>query len=261
VSPPANEDEWDEEAWEDDTSAEEAPGAGAPAAWRTPAQAPRAGGMSLGFLAMLPLFAVYEGGPTAELALFRLLAPLGSWADSARWLALLLAAAAAATVCYRRRLALVPGIVRVVGEGLLVAALLGPALTGLFMLLGETPPGSGGPADATPSLGRGALVFGGAAYEELLFRVLLFGLLFLVAGHVARFLGLGRRGARLASEVGANLGSAIAFAAFHLAAFTHWLGVGGERFDAEVFTWRLLAGILLALVFRWRGAGVAAWAH
>ena len=57
------------------------------------------------------------------------------------------------------------------------------------------------------------------------------------------------------------LGSATLFAAAHLAAYTAWLGPGGEPYDASVFTWRLLAGILLGLVFRWRGPGVAAWTH
>ena len=36
---------------------------------------------------------------------------------------------------------------------------------------------------------------------------------------------------------------------------------GGEVFSAPVFTWRLAAGILLGLLFRWRGIGAAAWAH
>ena len=59
----------------------------------------------------------------------------------------------------------------------------------------------------------------------------------------------------------AALGSAAFFAAFHLAPFVGWLGRGGESFDAAVFSYRFLAGLLLALVFRWRGPGVAAWTH
>ncbi len=55
--------------------------------------------------------------------------------------------------------------------------------------------------------------------------------------------------------------SATVFAASHLGVFTQVLGPGGEPFRAGVFTWRLLAGILLGTLFRWRGPGVAAWAH
>ena len=63
------------------------------------------------------------------------------------------------------------------------------------------------------------------------------------------------------AELWGLLGSSALFACAHLAAFTAWLGPGGESYNGSVFTWRLLAGILLGLVFRWRGPGVAAWAH
>ena len=51
------------------------------------------------------------------------------------------------------------------------------------------------------------------------------------------------------------------FAAFHLDVVTRLLGVGGEDFDRGLFLWRLLAGLSLAALFRWRGLAVAAWAH
>ena len=57
------------------------------------------------------------------------------------------------------------------------------------------------------------------------------------------------------------LGSSLAFAAFHLEACVAWLGVGGDPFEPAIFTYRVLAGMLLGLLFRWRGPGVAAWAH
>jgi hypothetical protein len=63
----------------------------------------------------------------------------------------------------------------------------------------------------------------------------------------------GPRGARLAAELFALLGSSLFFGLFHLEYFTGWIGAGGEPFDAGIFTWRVLAGILLAILFRLRG--------
>ena len=112
-----------------------------------------------------------------------------------------------------------------------------------------------------PGLQRTALVFGGAAYEELVFRLGLYSAAFLLARRTASFFGLPLRGARLCAEGAAVLVSSLAFAAFHLEGALRWLGQGGEPFDAGLFLWRALAGALLALLFRWRGFGVAGWAH
>ena len=67
--------------------------------------------------------------------------------------------------------------------------------------------------------------------------------------------------ARWGAELVGLLGSSVAFAAFHLEVAVAWLGVGGEEFHPAVFTYRVLAGVLLGLLFRWRGPGTAAWAH
>lgn len=231
--------------------------------------------LSLGFLAMLPLLVAYELalGETdprlrnaSELLLFRVLAPLGEHGGTARWLLLALASACALGVCFRRRAALVPGIFRVFLEGVAGALLLGPALAlGVHVLGVPLEGGVVGPlpagVQASPHLARAAQLLGGAAYEELAFRVLTYALLFLVVQRASAFLGLAREGSRLAGELAGVLGSALLFAAFHLEAFTIWIAHGGEAFSAAVFTWRVLAGILLALLFRWRGPGVAAWTH
>ena len=55
--------------------------------------------------------------------------------------------------------------------------------------------------------------------------------------------------------------SSVAFAALHFRAYTGWLWDGGLDFDPASFTWLFLAGILLGVLFRWRGPGVAAWSH
>ena len=93
----------------------------------------RFGGLSLGFVAVLPMLVAYElalqrhGGGwrnTSELLLFRVFGPLGEHAHLARWIAILGVTVAALVVCYRRRLALVPGVLRVIAEGGIGALLL-----------------------------------------------------------------------------------------------------------------------------------------
>lgn len=229
--------------------------------------------LALGFLAMVPLFLVYELAlvatksserNTSELVLFRLFAPFGEQADLARRLALAAAAAYALVVCLRRHWALVPRIARVAGEGAIGAIAIGPALIGLIHLLGDSLPPlvlSTGPETSAPSLAQAAFVFGAGAYEELVFRVGVYSALFVCFVRVGRFLGLHRGPAHVVGEAAGLLGSAALFSAFHLAVFVAWLGPGGEEFDLSIFTYRALAGMLLAILFRWRGPGVAAWTH
>ncbi len=101
----------------------------------------------------------------------------------------------------------------------------------------------------------------GAAWEELVFRIFAYGLLFLAARRLALFAGQGERAARWTAEGVGLIGSAALFAAFHLDLFSSWLGSGGEEFRAAAFTFRFFAGILLGALFRWRGPGVSAWSH
>lgn len=236
---------------------------------------PHQASLSLGLLAMAPLLLAYELslGETdprlrnaSELLLFRVLVPLGAAADPARWALLGLAFAGALWVCFQRRVALFPGLLRVFVEGAVGALLLGPALAlgvhllGVPLEGGEIGPLPVGVASAPP-LARGAQLLGGAAYEEIAFRVLAYALCFLIVRRATTFLGLLPEASRLAAELAGILGSAFLFAAFHLSALTSWISPGGEAFAGPVFTWRVLAGILLALLFRWRGPGVAAWTH
>jgi len=229
--------------------------------------------LALGFLAMVPLFLVYElaliatrSGErnTSELVLFRLFAPFGEWADSARRVALAAAAACALVVCLRRHLALGPRIARIAIEGAIGAIAIGPALIALIHLLGDSLPPlvlAGGPETRAPGLAQAAFVFGAGAYEELVFRVGAYSALYLCFVQVGLFFGLRRGISGLLGDVAGLLGSAALFSAFHLAVFVAWLGPGGEEFDLSIFTYRALAGMLLGILFRWRGPGVAAWTH
>ena len=225
--------------------------------------------LALGLLAMVPLFLAYELGlasddglarSQSEQALFRILSLLPDAEVTLRRLILAGAAVAALVVCYKRRLALLPSLMRIAIEGFFGALAMGPALAYGMRLFGGFD-NEVAPLTADTSLPVAARVFGAAAFEELLFRVAIYGVLFVLARRVALFFGVAERASAWAAEVVAVLGSSLGFAAIHLSVCTTWLGSSGESFDAAIFTWRFLAGVLLALLFRWRGPGVAAWSH
>lgn len=227
--------------------------------------------LALGLVAIAPLLLAYEAALAsqpglhrnlAELALFRALAPLGDAVSLLRPALEATMVLLALVLCFRRRVALVPSVGRILLEGALAAVALGPLLALSMRLFEGHPPGLGaaGPA-ATPELAVAGRLAGGAAYEELLFRVLAYGAVFMLARRVALFFGSGERAAAWAADGAAVLLTSLAFAALHLERVALHLGPGGEAYDPYVFLWRLLAGILLALLFRWRGLGVAAWCH
>lgn len=229
--------------------------------------------LSLGFLAMLPLLASYElaserlgARNAAELVLSLPIAPLGDRSDLVRRIALVACACVAAWRTFGSSLGLLPRVARIVLEGAVAAALLGPLLVLLLSLLGAEPPRIA-PTPDVPSLALAGLVCGGAAYEELVFRVGVQSLVYLLVFRALGALGVpgafgaSERPARTLAEALAIAVAGFVFAAAHLAAFTAPLGSGGEPFDPHVFTWRVVAGMLLSALFRWRGPGVAAWAH
>jgi hypothetical protein len=223
--------------------------------------------LALGFLAMLPLIVAYElateelGTRNAAEALLSLpLAPLGDRVALARRIALGAFALFALLRTFAGSLGLVPRVARTLLEGALSAALFGPILVLLLALLGAEPPPLD-PGPEVPSLAFAGLVCGGAAFEEIVFRVGAQGLAYLLAIRALRALGAAERWARIVSETLSIAVAGFVFAAAHLASFLSPLGAGGEPFDPHVFTWRALAGMLLSALFRWRGPGVAAWSH
>jgi hypothetical protein len=228
--------------------------------------------LALGFLAMVPMFAAYELAllatpgderSTSELVLFRLLSLFGEQADLARWIALVTFSVLALVHCLRHHWALGPRLVRIVIEGTIGAVVIGPILIALIRLFGESLPPLplASEPSGPPDLAQAGFVFGAGAYEEVVFRVGIYSALYFVALRVGDFFGMRRGALRWSAEAFGLFGSAALFSAFHLALFVAWLGPGGEDFDLAVFTYRALAGILLGLIFRWRGPGVAAWTH
>lgn len=229
-------------------------------------------GMAIGFLAMLPLFIAYEAAiehdpglqNSAEVILSLPLRPFGAHVDAARRSILLACSLWAAFTCFHAQLGLLPRVWRVILEGALCAVCLGPLLILLLYGMGiehtatalRTPP-----PDSVPRLAEAARLVGGAAYEEVVFRIGAQSLCYVLFLNVLHFLSAAERIARGGAEVLAVLAAAVLFAAAHLAVFVAPLGPGGEVFDPAIFTWRMLSGIMLSCIFRWRGPGVAAWTH
>lgn len=92
-----------------------------------------------------------------------------------------------------------------------------------------------------------ALSIGAGLYEELFFRVLLVGGLFLLFRMLMR------------SQTTAYVAAALIGAALFSAA--HYVGTLGDPFALDSFTFRFLFGLVLNVLFLARGFGVAAWTH
>lgn len=258
------EDEDEDEDWWDEDADDYAP----PELSRT---------LKLGFVAMAPLFLGYElalwardGAVARSVSEVILSAPLDPFgedvANSARRWILLGSFLLAFALVWRRsieeELPVLPRIGRVIVEGGLGALALGP----LLALASHYAAPYVGPLDqaqpgGVPDLSRAALTMGGAAYEEIVFRIGVLALGYVGSRQVLRWLGWRERSSAVGGALLAALISAVAFSASHLAVATSWLGSGGEAFSASAFTWRAVAGLLLAGLMCWRGVGVAAWAH
>lgn len=225
--------------------------------------------VALGWIAVLPLVVAYEialarspGAPrnTAEYLLSLPFEALLSRPAVGRIGLEALATVLAAWALFQAELGLVRRILRVVLEGLVAAVVLGPLLLVLLNVMEVAPPAIGRPT-SVPGPASVALLMGGAAFEEVVFRLGLLAALYLVARATAEwFLGM-PRAARVVAEITALVGSAVVFAAAHLDVAVGLIAAGGEPYDGARFAWRAAAGLALALLFRWRGMGVAAWCH
>lgn len=229
--------------------------------------------LALGWIAMLPLVVVYEialaanPGSARNAAEYLIALPFEALLARpavGRWTLEILATAASAwLLCVHVRdaeLGLVRRVARIALEGFAAAVVLGPLLLVLLHAFDVAPPVLAAPAHvATP--GDAALLLGGAAFEEIVFRV---ALLFAVGALARRtfewFLGMSRT-SRVLAEATALAGSAVLFAAAHLEPAVALVAPGGEPWDGARFAWRATAGLALAVLFRLRGVGVAAWCH
>lgn len=270
------EEDWEEEWDEEDEDWEPAPKSiskrrNKKKASDGPALDPRV--PAIAALALVPLFAAYEwglfesgGAPRnyTERLLSAILRPAGEYEAPLRC-ALLAALACGAWIWARRgggRPA--PALLRTLFEGFAAAMLLGPLMLWTLALFSshvgvlDLPDG---PPDRLPGLVGTALLFGSAAWEELLFRVCVYSLLYLWAGRVLAFFGLGETACTWCAEAVGLFGSAFFFAVFHLNLSGAGWEMQGEAFAMDRFLWRFLAGAMLGALYRWRGVGVSAWAH
>ena len=244
----------------------------APAEPLSPARALRT--LTVGFLGLAPLLFAYElvlrtdpqgARNTSELLVGLAFTPFGEASADVRTAVLAVATLAAIVVALRRKVPLGAAMARTVLEGVGGALALGPLLFGLSLALAAVFPTFEATWDSSvvesPSLTRAGRLIGSAAWEELAFRVGVYSAVFLIVRGLVSLMRSSPSACTWAGEIAGLLGSSTLFAAVHLDSAVGWLGVGGEPFDAAVFLWRALAGLLLGLLFRWRGAGVAAWSH
>jgi hypothetical protein len=104
------------------------------------------------------------------------------------------------------------------------------------------------PFAGTPVALRLALALGAGLYEELVFRVLIFGLLALA------FKNAWHQRPVLATCLAALVASVI-FSG------VHYLPPLGDPLEAGSFLYRFLFGLVLTGLYAWRGFGIAAWTH
>lgn len=121
--------------------------------------------------------------------------------------------------------------------GMLTALLLG----GLVRLAAGPAAGLDLPTQLMVSLGAGI-------YEELLFRVLIVGVLAWFARRV-----LGWR--PVAAGLFATVTGALVFSLFH------YIGPYGDPFRLASFAFRAIAGVLFSGLYLTRGFGITAWTH
>mgnify|MGYP006272430869 FL=1 len=130
----------------------------------------------------------------------------------------------------------------IIAESTLYAVVVAFLASGLVGMIFNAAPQ---PAGSLPL--QLALSIGAGLYEELLFRVLLVGGLALILRHL---MANPRAAYPTAAIVGALLFSAV-----------HYIGPLGDVFLLSSFTFRFVFGLLLNVLFLWRGFGVAAWTH
>ncbi len=222
--------------------------------WRTYHRATRSA--TYGFLSALPLFALYEAMIVlvnsdavrtvrvgAGVLLKDLLAMTG--ASGGLILALLVVGGGVAAYLLDRRRSIplrTRYFVALVGESAVYAvgvALVVSSLVGALFAAAPPPEGA--------LWTQLALSIGAGLYEELVFRVLLVGGLFLL---FRALLETPTQAYLLAALLGAALFSLV-----------HYVGPLGDPFALPSFTFRFLFGLALNALFLARGFGVAAWTH
>jgi len=136
-------------------------------------------------------------------------------------------------------------------ESVVLSLVFGIVVGGLTAALLGAPPPPLTVAFTVQHLSRWTLLMlslGAGIYEELLFRVVLVGLL---AWGAKRLLGL----RPLVAGIAATVLGALVFSAFH------YIGPFGDRFEVYSFVFRTIAGLFFSGLYLLRGFGMTAWTH
>lgn len=217
-----------------------------------------------GFLAAVPLLILYEIGilfanagqvRSVEVGSAIWMKRLLAWFGGTGWIALGLAVFVLGCVIYwserNNRPPLKPRFFGlIIGESVIYAVLLAFLVGGVVGLLFGAWIAPEMMAQPMRELGLAhqlALSIGAGLYEELVFRVILVGGLFLL---INKFIAKGTTAYIIAALVGAFLFSLV-----------HYTGSMGDPFTVSSFSFRFLFGLALNAVFLVRGFAVAAWTH
>ncbi|HOQ04846.1 MAG TPA: CPBP family intramembrane metalloprotease [Anaerohalosphaeraceae bacterium] len=95
---------------------------------------------------------------------------------------------------------------------------------------------------------------GAGIYEELVFRLILIGVLMLLFQDILGF-------TRKQSVIGAVLVSAFLFSVHHHVFFVNGRLGTGEAFEGSKFFFRMIAGVYFAVLYAFRGFGITAGTH
>src|SRR5438094_8314847 len=136
-------------------------------------------------------------------------------------------------------------------ESVLLALVFGVVVGSLTAALLGAPPPPMVVGFKTQQLSRWTMLMlslGAGIYEELLFRVVLVGLL---AWTGTKLLGW----RPLVAGVVATILGALIFSAFH------YVGPYGDRLDVYSFVFRTIAGLFFSALYLLRGFGITAWTH
>jgi hypothetical protein len=143
-------------------------------------------------------------------------------------------------------------------EGAAYAIAMGTATSWIVgkMFAGPAPAQIGGPLSGI------VMALGAGFYEELAFRVLLFGL----GAKLLAWLFVRQRVDLVGGNPGLALGTILimvvwAFVSAAIFSGMHYLGPLGDRFDERTFVARAVLGLALTLVYASRGFAAAVWTH
>ena len=217
-----------------------------------------------GFLAALPLLILYEVGilfantgqmQSVEVGSAIWLKRLLAWFGGTGWLAMGVVVLIIGAVIYwserESRPPLKPGFFGlIIGESIIYAVVLAFVVGGVVGLLFGVWVTPEMMVQSMRELGlfhQLALSIGAGLYEELVFRVILVGGLFLLVN-------------KLVSKRTTAYIIAAVFGAF-LFSLVHYTGPLGDAFTFSSFSFRFLFGLALNAVFLVRGFAVAAWTH